>query len=354
MSLAVPKLLWLATLAPLAAAAAWWLWQRRLRAGAAWVGRGLWRRLWPGMQAGRMAFAVFVLGLVTLAAVVALARPRWGQSERKIERKGVDVVFVLDTSLSMAAQDVQPTRFTVAQNLIRHMAQEMPANRVALVEAEGQGVVMAPLTTDAAVLDLLLDTAQPGSLPTPGTVLAPALQQAARLFPESGGKHRAIVLLSDGEDFGGGLAEAAQKLAEQGIVVHAVGVGTPQGSPIAVPGGAANELKRDAQGQVVVTHLQEEALETIARTTGGLYQRAANAGYDPAPLVARIAAMEGRTLDEDTLNLLEERFQWPLAVALLGVLALLLLRPFADDPVTASSATAIPAPASQLASKSTP
>ncbi len=331
MNWAAPKLLWLALAAPAAAALAWWLWQRRLRATAAWVGRGLWSRLVPGASAARRALAVALLGAATLAAVVALARPRWGATTQKVERKGVDVVYVLDTSLSMAANDVQPSRFTVAQNLIRRMAQAMPGNRVALIEAEGEGVVMAPLTTDAAVLDLLLDTAQPGSLPTPGTVLAPALLQAAKLFPESTGKHRVIVLLSDGEDFGGGLEEAAKQLAESGIAVHVIGIGTPQGSPIAIPGGAPNELKRDADGQVVVSRLQEDGLEALARATGGLYQRAVNAGYDPAPVEARIAAMEGRTLDEDTLNLLEERFQWPLGLALAALLTLLAVRPTEHD-----------------------
>lgn len=333
MSLAAPGLLWLLLAAPAAAAIAWWIAQRRLRAAAAWVGRGLWTRLWPGMRRARLALAVALLGVAVLGTALALVRPRWGETETTVERRGIDVVFVLDTSLSMAAADVQPSRFTVAQNLVRRIAQASPGNRVALVETEGQGVVMAPLTTDAAVLDLLLDTAQPGSLPTPGTVLAPALMQAAKLFPEGGKTHRAIVLLSDGEDFGGGLADAAKQLADAGIAVHAIGVGTPQGAPIPVPGGEANELKRDADGKVVVTHLEETALETLARSTGGLYQRVTAAGYDPEPIERRLAAMSGRTLEEDTLRVLEERFQWPLGVALLAVLALLAVRPFAPEEV---------------------
>jgi len=331
LNLAAPHLLWLAVAAPVVAGVAWWIWQRRLRATAAWVGRGLWTRLWPGLRQARLTLSIALLAVCVLAAAAALARPRWGQSAEKVERRGVDVVFVLDTSLSMSAPDVQPSRFTVAQNLIRRMAQATPGNRVALIETEGEGIVMAPLTTDAAVLDLLLDAAGPGSLPTPGTVLAPALMQAAKLFPEGTGKHRTIVLISDGEDFGGGLADAAKQLRENGIVVHAIGVGTPQGSPIPVPGGAANELKHDADGKVVVTRLQEEGLEAIAVATGGLYQRATTAGFDPKPIEQRIAAMEGRTLEEDTLHLLEERFQWPLGLGVAAVLGLLLVRPFAAE-----------------------
>ncbi len=99
---------------------------------------------------------------------LALAQPRWGESEQKIERHGVDVVFVLDTSLSMATTDLPPNRLWVAQTLVRRLVQALPGHRVALVQAEGDGVVMVPLTADSAVLDLVLDAVLPGSLPTPG------------------------------------------------------------------------------------------------------------------------------------------------------------------------------------------
>src|SRR6187399_1377636 len=99
MNLAAPRLLWLAVAAPVVAGVAWWIWQRRLRATAAWVGRGLWTRLWPGLRQARLALSIALLAVCVLAAAAALARPRWGQSAEKVERRGVDVVFVLDTSL---------------------------------------------------------------------------------------------------------------------------------------------------------------------------------------------------------------------------------------------------------------
>src|SRR4029079_14451459 len=102
-------------------------------------------------------------------------------------------------------------------------------NRLGLVQGEGTGAVLAPLTLDGAVLDLLLDTVEPGSLPTPGTELAPALDTALNLFGEETGKHRALIILSDGEDHGGGLDAETPRLRDAGVVVHAFGIGTPQG-----------------------------------------------------------------------------------------------------------------------------
>ena len=151
-------LAWVLLLAPLAAAAAWWSWRRRLAALAAWAARGLWRRLALDVRSSRLVLSVATLALALLSVGAALVEPRWGTVEETVEREGVDIVFVLDSSLSMAADDVQPDRMTVARNLVRRMTHRLPGHRVALVQAEGDGLVLAPLTVDSAVIDLLLDT----------------------------------------------------------------------------------------------------------------------------------------------------------------------------------------------------
>ena len=332
MSFAVPVLLWLALLAPAAAAAAAWLWRRRMRAGAAWAARGLWDRLLAGYSRGRLAASVALLALAVLGTALALARPRWGESAERVERRGVDVVFVLDSSLSMAAADAPPSRLGVARTLVRRLVAALPGHRVALIQTEGESVVAAPLTVDGAVIDLLLDTVEPGSLPVPGSLLAPALRQALRLFPPGGDKHRVVVLVSDGEDHGGGVEEVVAELAEERVVVHALGVGTPQGAPLPLPGGAPNQVKRDEHGRVVISRLNEEALETATRRTGGLYLRATSAALDLQPLVRRIDAMERRVLDTEEVATQEERFQWALAAATAGLLLWLALPPFRPEP----------------------
>jgi len=328
MTFAAPRLLWLVLLAPAAAFAAAWLWRRRLAADAAWAARGLWDRLLAAYRPRRLALSVAALAVAALGTALALAGPRWGTGDQKVERQGVDVVFVLDSSLSMGAFDVQPSRLYVAKALLRRMAEAMPGDRVALVQDEGEGVVLTPLTLDGAVLDLLLDTVEPGSAPDPGTQLAPGLDTALRLFGQGSEKHRTIVVLSDGEDWGGGIERSAGRLREEGVVVHAIGIGSPQGAPVPIPG-SAGEFKRDENGKVVVSRLHEETLEGLTRATGGAYLRATSAAADPAPILERIESMQKRTLASDTLDTLEERFQWPLGAAVLALLVYLAVPPFA-------------------------
>ncbi|MEM1205253.1 MAG: VWA domain-containing protein [Acidobacteriota bacterium] len=332
MELATPQWLWLAAAAPVAALVAGLVWRRRLRATAAWASRGLWSRLLPGFRRSRLVASVLLLAVALAAVALTLAQPRWGLSEQQVERRGVDIVFVLDTSLSMATRDVQPSRIWVAQTLIRQLAQRLPGHRVALVQAEGDGVVLVPLTADVAVLDLLLDAVEPGSLPTPGTELAPALEQAAELFPDGGDKHHVMVVLSDGEDHGSGLETVAADLEGRGVIVHAIGVGTREGKPLELPPerpGAPVEYKRDDNDQVVVSRLMEQNLEALARKTGGDYLRAGGAATDLDPIVGQIEGMELQSYGSESIELLEERFQWPLAAAILALVLHLFVAPFA-------------------------
>jgi len=312
-----PDLLWLLLAAPLAAGVALWLWRRRISALSAWASESLWPRLSIELGRRRIAISVAALALAVLAATATLTEPRWGTVEETVEREGVDVVFVLDSSLSMAADDVKPDRMTVARNLIRRLAHDLPGHRVALVQAEGEGLVLAPLTVDSAVIDLLLDTIGPASLPIPGTLIRPALERAVALFPQDNQKHRVIILVSDGEDHGKQTDEVVTLLKDSGAMVFALGVGSPQGSPIRMPGSDAYKL--DGEGRVVVTKLNEDLLEHLARETDGLYLRASGLGVELAPVVDAINGMERRSIDGQVLSTLAQRFQWPLGAAVLAL-----------------------------------
>lgn len=320
MTFAQPNALWLALAAPIALLLATLFWRKYLRNLSAWATFGVWQRLGVTFQKRHLWASIGFLALAILAISVALAKPRWGKSEQTVERQGVDVVFVLDSSMSMAAEDVAPSRLAIAKSLVRRLAAELPGHRVALVQAEGEGVVLAPLTVDVAVLDLLLDTIQPGSLPRPGTRLDSALSQALRLYPPDGEKHRALVLISDGEDHGTGLDSSLEALEEEGVIVHALGVGSTRGSPIPLPDGARG-FKKDEQGRIVVSKVNEAVLERLASSTGGLYVPISSPGADPGVVARAISSMERRTFASESLDVRSERFQWPLA---LGALALVL------------------------------
>lgn len=323
MTFAHPVLLWLLLLAPAAGGAAAWLWRRRTAAETAWIARGLWQRLAPTASVGRRVLQAALVALAVAATAFALARPRWGTVEREVERRGVDVVFVVDSSLSMAARDLNSPRLFVAKALVRDLVRRMPENRVALIAAEGRGEVLTPLTLDGAVLDLLLDTLEPGSLPVPGTELAPALDAARQLFAPGEEGHRAVVLITDGEDHGSGLGAAVGRLRADGAVLHAIGVGTAEGAPVPLPAGArgsgrnpaGDDFKRGPDGLPVISALHEGALKRAAAETGGLYLRAQSAAADVGPIADAIGAMAKTTFEGSVLETLEERFQWPLAIS---------------------------------------
>ena len=327
MNFAEPRLALLALAAPAGAAIAWWLLARRARAESAWASRAIEPRLRPLDRPRPPLVTALLVGLAILGTALALARPRWGESVETVEQKGVDVVFVLDTSASMAAYDVTPSRLWLAQSLVRRMAARQPGNRVALVQAEGVGVVMSPLTVDVAVLDLLLDAVEPGSLPVPGSQIGPAIERATLLFPAGAEKQRVMVVLSDGEYFGEDLSPAIERLKTAGVVVHAIGVGTPAGAPVPQLG-RPNEFKRGKGGEVVVSRLEPAALEKLAAETGGSYLAASSATAEADPIVSRILDMEKRDLASATLTTLEERFQIPLALALVALALRLLLTPY--------------------------
>lgn len=314
MSVAEPRLLWLALLAPLAAALAAWLWRRQVQALAQWSSRSLWDRLLPGYRPLRLVARVALLALALLGIAVALARPRWGAVSEEVERRGVDVVLLLDSSLSMSAPDVRPDRLAAAKLLARELVEGLAGHRLGLVQTEGEGEVLSPLTLDRAVIDLLLDSVSAASLPSPGTRLARGVSRALELFPEERGARRVLVVVSDGEDFSDEWPALLRRLREAEVVVHALAVGTRAGTTLPLPGGEPG-YKLDRNGEPVVSRLRTAALERLTRETGGELVVAERPGVSVLPVVAAVAGLEARSLGRERVQRQQERFQWFLAPA---------------------------------------
>ncbi len=326
-----PSALWLLPLAPLAALTAVLLWRRWMRASRAWAARGLWRRLDYCIEPWRLWTATVLLTVAVLAIVIGLARPRWGHDGSSRPARGADVVLLLDASLSMAVDDVLPSRLDAAKSLTRQLLPELRGGRVALVLMEGQGHVISPLTPDLDGLDLMLDSVHAGSLIVPGTSLAAALPQAAALLADTGDRQRVILLLTDGEDHSGELAMQLQRLRNAGITVYAVGIGTLEGARVPAAVGDS-DFKRHSDGSPVISRLRPEPLQQLVDATGGLYLEAQRAGIDPAPLLQHLDQLRGQPLLADTRpgarnETLRERFQLPLVAAVVALLLQLFLRP---------------------------
>ncbi len=283
-------------------------------------------------DARRLSWAFLLLAF--FFSVLALARPQWGEEKRKVERKGVDLVFLLDTSLSMLAEDVKPNRLGKAKLEMKNMIRKLKGDRVGMVAFAGSSFLQCPLTLDYGAFLLFVDALKPGYIPDPGTSLSNALRLAVRAFPQDSNKYRAIIIFSDGEDHEGGVDQAIEEAKKAGIRVYAVGVGTPEGDPIPLHSGLGPQqgpstttaYKKDKQGQVVITRLNPEILSRIAKETGGLYLQATPGEREIDVILKHLETLGQRKLKERLITEREEHFQIFLFLAFLFLAAETLLR----------------------------
>lgn len=291
---------------------------RRGRADLAAFGeRGLLERA-GRLPCGRRRAAAQSLALLALClALGSLARPQFGAKPVVLTRTGRDVLFVLDLSRSMNAEDVTPSRLLAAKQAIREVLEASPGDRVGLAVFGGSAFLQVPLTLDRAAFDLFLGSASTEDLSDPGTNLAAALTTAATAFgDDSEPRYRVVVLLSDGENLQGDPGRALETLRRAGVRVFTVGVGTPEGGPIPEhAGGQLLGYHRDEAGQPVVTRLEEDVLRRVAADTGGSYLRLAS-GASVRRLTAQLGELEKREISSRLFTELVDRYQWPLAAAL--------------------------------------
>src|SRR5437867_3259167 len=235
---------------------------------------GLLPRLLLGASTGRLV-ALGALRVVAIALIiVALARPQWGRRDEPVIRRGVDVVLALDLSASMLAEDVSPDRLEQARAEAVSLVGSLTGDRVALVTFGGRAAAICPLTADYGAVRLFLDAADASFAPGAGTDLGRAIEEAVRLLNSAVAekRYKALVLLTDGEDLEGTAMEAVRQARESGVVIHAIGVGSPGGGPIPLRDdrGVLTGYKLDRQGKVVTTRFDPATLEKITLATDGV------------------------------------------------------------------------------------
>jgi Ca-activated chloride channel family protein len=319
MSFGAPEWLWLLALVPVwAALLAWFLrLQRRrlLRLASSTVVERVTLVRWPALPWVR--WGLLVAGV--LFAIVAAARPRWGIAEESLRTVGLDIVIAIDASNSMLAEDVAPSRLTVARVVARELSRALHGDRVALVAFAGTAARMCPLTADRDALELYLDALDPSLFPQQGTDLGTAVQTALAAFGTATQTRRVLVLISDGEDHEQALETALKQLDTNPPTIYTVGIGTPEGAPLPQRNedGKVTGYRTDRDGHTVTSRLEEAALQSLARAGHGAYVRvtsAANAARDVSTQIARLE----RTEREERLPARRaERYRWPLAAALL-------------------------------------
>lgn len=300
---------------------------RRRRARASFAEPGLVSRLVPGgsLDRTRAKYALVVIAIVFLG--LAAGRPQVGTRMGVARRRGVDLMIAIDVSTSMRAQDLRPDRLERAKREASSLIGILDGDRVGILIFSGEAFVQCPLTLDYAAATMLLSAIDAGAIPVPGTALGSAIRRATEAMSTQPDRSKVLVIMTDGEDHGSEPVAAAGEAAEAGIRIYTIGLGSTAGEPIPLPRSEGGGHKRDSEGQIVMSRLDEGTLVDVAEAAGGRYYRATEGEREVAAIGEDISRMEQGELESRMFAYYEERFQIPLAAGL----ALLLLGSFIPE-----------------------
>lgn len=322
MRFAEPMFLWGLLTLPLFALLFVYAYHRRKKLAARFVSLSMLPKLSTSVSPWRRLAKVLLLLLAIAFLFVALARPQWGRKMEHIERRGLDLVLLQDISLSMLAEDIKPNRLTRSRHEISAFLESLSGDRVGLVAFSGDAQVMVPLTLDYGTVQMMLRELTPGWL-MPGTNLENAIRKGMSLYKNSGtaGQYSVMILMSDGEELEAAAVNAAKEAAEMGIRIYTIGIGSREGVPIPVPGKNGEvAYKKDMQGNIVTTRLEDGTLQEIASVTGGLYFYASPGEFQLQKVLTEIASLEKKEQASDRMENYQDRYQ-----IFLGLAALLFL-----------------------------
>jgi Ca-activated chloride channel homolog len=268
-------------------------------------------------RARQVTKIVFLLSAIVFI-VFALARPQVGTKLEEVKREGVDIIIAIDVSKSMLAQDIPPNRLAKAKHEVETFLTRLQGDRIGLVAFAGVAFVQCPLTLDYGAAKIFLDILDPSLIPVAGTDIGDAIKKAMEAFERKERKHKVLILITDGESHEGDALKVAEEAEKEGIVIYCVGIGSPSGQPIPEmdEGGRNSGFKKDRQGEVVITKLDEITLEKIALQTGGKYWKSSTGEDELEKIYEEISKMEKKELGSLQFSQFEDRFQYVLICAI--------------------------------------
>jgi len=264
-----------------------------------------------------------------LFSVLALMRPQWGYDWREVKRSGLDILIAIDTSKSMLADDVKPNRLERSKLAVKDLLRSLEGDRVGLIAFSGTAFLQCPLTVDYNGFLLALNNLSIDVIPRGGTSISSAIRLAVNSYEGGQKKYKILVIISDGENHEGDPIDLARKAKRENIRIFCVGIGTSEGEliPIIRKGGKKT-LMKDKQGNVIKSRLDEQLLQKIALITGGTYVRSSGAEFGLDLIYEEnLSKMERREIKAQMSKIYHERFQLPLAIALI----LLVIEPLISD-----------------------
>lgn len=263
--------------------------------------------LMPDVSKYRPDVKFWLLFSVIALFVALLARPQFGSKTETVKRSGVEVIIALDISNSMLAQDVQPNRLERAKRLISRMVDELQNDKVGMIVFAGDAFTQLPITSDYISAKMFLESINPSLITKQGTNIGAAINLAIRSFTPQEGIGRTIIIITDGENHEGGITEAIKAAKEKKIQINVMGIGSPDGSPIPIEG--TNDFRKDGQGNVVITRLNEAMCEQIAKEGNGIYVRVDNSNTSQREISKEIDKLAKADIETTIYTEFNEQFQ---------------------------------------------
>lgn len=289
------------------------------------------KRLVSGLIANfsptKRRYKYFFLFLAMIFLVLALARPQYGTHMVMLKREGQDVMIVVDCSKSMLAEDMKPNRLEKAKQEVRGLISRMTGDRVGLVAFSGAAFTECPLTLDYSAAQMFVDVLDVDLIPTPGTNIGAAIETATAAFNQKERKNKVMIIITDGEDFGGDIKRAVKQAKVEGVKIFTIGLGKPEGEPIPIRNDRGEMIgyKKDERGELVLTKLDERMLQEIAADADGKYYHASAGEIALDQIYEDINSMEKKEQKGMLMTQYEDRYQYilPFAIVFLGVEILL-------------------------------
>ncbi len=291
-----------------------------------WGDSSLTTKLMPEASAFRNYLKSALILLALTAMIIAWARPQFGSKLTDVKRKGIELIIALDVSNSMMAEDILPNRLENAKLAISKLLDRLENDKIGLIVFAGDAYVQLPLTTDFSAAKLFLSAINTQIVPRQGTSIKSAIDLALKSFSPEAERSRAIVIITDGENHEEDAVEAAKLAYEKSVVIHTIGMGSPQGAPIpTLNTRQQSDFRTDHEGVVIVTKLNEELLRQISAQTGGLYVRATSSRTGLNTILDEMDKLEKSEITGQVYAEYDEQFPYFIALALFFLLAEILL-----------------------------
>ncbi len=295
-----------------------WALARKKRALKRFGDLPLLMRMSPYISFARQRTKAMLLILALVFVVLALARLQFGTHMELLKREGIDIMVALDVSNSMLAQDIKPSRMDKAKQELRSIIERLKGDRIGIIVFAGEAFVQCPLTLDYGAAKMLLAAADNTSVSIQGTSIASAIAMAQKSFDQREKSHKVLLLLTDGEDLAGGAEKAAEEARQDGIRIYTIGIGNPAGQPIPMLDRTGNQVgfKKDENGEVIISKLDESTLQKLALATGGKYYNISAGELELDKIFDDVSRMEKKEQEGTLVTQYDDRYQWPLLVAL--------------------------------------